>query len=48
MEPTAQNAELIAAASEFAVAVKHFNGDPVKQRQLLKEPDRLHVLLEPQ
>ncbi|KAH7381074.1 o-methyltransferase-like protein [Cadophora sp. MPI-SDFR-AT-0126] len=40
------NAELIAAASEFAAAVKDFNGDPVKQRQLLKEADRLRLLLE--
>ena len=40
------NAELIAAASEFAAAVKDFNGDPVRQRQLLKEADRLRLLLE--
>jgi hypothetical protein len=40
------NAKLIAAASEFAAAVKEFNGDPVKQRQLLKEADRLRILLE--
>jgi hypothetical protein len=46
MEPPSQNAELIADASEFAVAVKEFNSDPVKQRRLLKEADRLHVLLE--
>jgi hypothetical protein len=44
--PPSPNAELIAAASEFAVAVKEFNGDPVKQRQLLKEADRLRILLE--
>jgi hypothetical protein len=40
------NAELIAAASEFAAAVKEFDGNPVKQRQLLKEADRLRILLE--
>ena len=44
--PPSPNAELIAAASEFAAAVKEFNGDPVKQRQLLKEADRLRILLE--
>ncbi|TVY92319.1 O-methyltransferase [Lachnellula willkommii] len=50
MEPSPSlpgpNAELIVAASEFAAAVKDFNGDPVKQRQLLKEADRLRILLE--
>ena len=48
MEPShlGPNAELIAAASEFAAAVKEFNGDPVKQRQLLKDADRLRILLE--
>ena len=44
--PPGPNAELIAVASEFAAAVKEFNGDPVKQRQLLKEADRLRILLE--
>ncbi|TVY27243.1 O-methyltransferase [Lachnellula hyalina] len=44
--PPGPNAELIVAASEFAAAVKEFNGDPVKQRQLLKEADRLRLLLE--
>ncbi|KAL2063150.1 hypothetical protein VTL71DRAFT_6222 [Oculimacula yallundae] len=40
------NAALIAAADDFAAAVRSFNGDPVKQRQLLKEADRLRILLE--
>lgn len=40
------NLELIAAASKFAEDVKTFNGDPVKQRQLLKEADRLRLMLE--
>lgn len=44
--PQAPNAELIAAASGFAAAIKDFNGDPIKQRQLLKEAERLRTLLE--
>lgn len=44
--PPGPNAVLIAAASEFAEAVKAFDGDPVAQRQLVKEADRLRILLE--
>ncbi|CZR57284.1 related to O-methyltransferase B [Phialocephala subalpina] len=35
-----------AARPDFAAVVKEFNGDPVKQRQLLKEADQLRLMLE--
>lgn len=40
------NAELIAAASDFAVAVKGFAGDHAEHLRLLKQADKLRFLLE--
>lgn len=43
---TGLNEALIAAADSFATAVKSFNGDPMQQRQLLKEAEGLRMMLE--
>jgi hypothetical protein len=41
-----KNADLIAAADQFASAVKSFAGDPAQQQMLLKQADKLRTLLE--
>lgn len=46
MASSDMNTELIAAAEQFAAAVKDFNGDPLKQRGLLRQADKLRLLLE--
>lgn len=42
-----KNAELVAAADEFAAAVRRLDeGDAAEQMRLLKQADKLRVLLE--
>ncbi|KAF4626200.1 hypothetical protein G7Y89_g11964 [Cudoniella acicularis] len=46
MASPGKNPELIAAADEFAAAVKEFDGNPAEQMRLLKQADKLRFLLE--
>jgi hypothetical protein len=46
MGSQAPNAELIQAANDFASAAKGFTGDPSDQMKLLKQADKLRLLVE--
>jgi hypothetical protein len=41
-----KNDQLIQAAEAFALAVKNFDGDPSEQMKLLKQADKLRILVE--
>jgi hypothetical protein len=46
MATPGSNAQLIEAASEFAEAVKGFNGDHAEHLRLLKQADKSRTLVE--